>query len=319
MEFHEHLCRQHLLARRRHLTRSRARLGPQKSALTDQVVPVATDASASKAELSEADAGRPGEAKSSQFLHRWDRVTSSCLFIAAFPRVAFLDVCLGASSFSRSPRLRGASSFLLPLDASGAQLAIHAAMPTARRARSHRLHTMQSELSRFIGKPQAPHWSWPPRRTPGNHDYQRDPCICTDDISQCAQVNADEHNRDFFFMPNYTYYKGLPHMDLEIIAMDSNQFMEGWNHSITREEPESYHSPSDAHPLVSQLSMRDCLVTHRYCAHRQTTHERARRGGRNDRTTGVSDDSMPTEVVGSEVDALAMIVRPRPLYQLSVA
>mmetsp|Transcript_65974 Transcript_65974/g.190317 ORF Transcript_65974/g.190317 Transcript_65974/m.190317 type:complete len:451 (+) Transcript_65974:61-1413(+) len=70
----------------------------------------------------------------------------------------------------------------------------------------------------------------------GNHDYHIDPCICSDNVSQCAQVNPDEKNLDYFVMPNYTYFKEIPELDLEIIAMDTNQYMEGWNPNITREK-----------------------------------------------------------------------------------
>merc|ERR1719436_261052 len=48
----------------------------------------------------------------------------------------------------------------------------------------------------------------------GNHDLHMDPCACTDDLSKCAQINADEKNLDFFVMPNYTYYKPLPELDM---------------------------------------------------------------------------------------------------------
>lgn len=41
----------------------------------------------------------------------------------------------------------------------------------------------------------------------GNHDYHSDPCICSDDVEACAQVNTG--NLSHFEMPSYTYFKDL--------------------------------------------------------------------------------------------------------------
>mmetsp|Transcript_60304 Transcript_60304/g.127699 ORF Transcript_60304/g.127699 Transcript_60304/m.127699 type:complete len:373 (-) Transcript_60304:257-1375(-) len=57
----------------------------------------------------------------------------------------------------------------------------------------------------------------------GNHDYFVDKCACSDDtINDCAQVNSDIKNLDFFFMPNTSYYYTHPELDLEIIALEMN-------------------------------------------------------------------------------------------------
>lgn len=68
----------------------------------------------------------------------------------------------------------------------------------------------------------------------GNHDYHSDPCICSDDVEACAQVNTG--NLSHFEMPSYTYFKDLPELGVEIVGMDLNQFMDGFDHSKTREQ-----------------------------------------------------------------------------------
>jgi len=70
----------------------------------------------------------------------------------------------------------------------------------------------------------------------GNHDLHIDPCVCTDDVSKCAQVNADPNNLDFFQMPNYTYYTPVPDFDMEIIGLDLNHFMMGWDKKKVEKE-----------------------------------------------------------------------------------
>jgi len=70
----------------------------------------------------------------------------------------------------------------------------------------------------------------------GNHDYHQDPCACSDNISECAQINRDEKNLDYFVMPNYTYYKEVPELDMEIIGLDLNRFFPGWDKKKTLNE-----------------------------------------------------------------------------------
>jgi len=70
----------------------------------------------------------------------------------------------------------------------------------------------------------------------GNHDYHHDPCVCTDDLTQCAQINADPNNLEFFAMPNYTYFQPVPKFNMEIVAMDLNHFEGGWDSGRTYKE-----------------------------------------------------------------------------------
>jgi hypothetical protein len=63
----------------------------------------------------------------------------------------------------------------------------------------------------------------------GNHDYYWDPCAC--DRQACAQLNSNISNLDFFYMPDLTWFKSHPELDLEVIAMDLNMYVEGWEAS----------------------------------------------------------------------------------------
>jgi len=72
----------------------------------------------------------------------------------------------------------------------------------------------------------------------GNHDYQQDPCTCTDTIADCAQVNFDAMNLDYFFMPGVNWYKTHPELDLEVVGLDLNHYMLGWDGSRTSGEQE---------------------------------------------------------------------------------
>eukprot|EP00429_Kryptoperidinium_foliaceum_P125862 CAMPEP_0176332876 /NCGR_PEP_ID=MMETSP0121_2-20121125/77297_1 /TAXON_ID=160619 /ORGANISM="Kryptoperidinium foliaceum, Strain CCMP 1326" /LENGTH=362 /DNA_ID=CAMNT_0017675777 /DNA_START=42 /DNA_END=1132 /DNA_ORIENTATION=+ len=58
----------------------------------------------------------------------------------------------------------------------------------------------------------------------GNHDYLKDPCACTGDLSKCAQVNPNTSDLDYFYMPNTSYYVELEHLKLEVIALDMNYY-----------------------------------------------------------------------------------------------
>jgi len=68
----------------------------------------------------------------------------------------------------------------------------------------------------------------------GNHDYHKDPCVCSDDISECAQVNSDVSNLDYFVMPNTSYFVEHPELGLEVIALDMNDL---WNEHTCRWSP----------------------------------------------------------------------------------
>mmetsp|Transcript_20269 Transcript_20269/g.44259 ORF Transcript_20269/g.44259 Transcript_20269/m.44259 type:complete len:332 (-) Transcript_20269:427-1422(-) len=56
----------------------------------------------------------------------------------------------------------------------------------------------------------------------GNHDEHHDNCSCTDDHSQCSQVNGNISDLDFFYMPNVSWYYQHPTLDLEVIGLDQN-------------------------------------------------------------------------------------------------
>jgi len=66
----------------------------------------------------------------------------------------------------------------------------------------------------------------------GNHDSHADPCSCSDDTSACAQLNSDINNLDYFYMPDVNWYKEHPELDLEVVAMDLNHYMGGWNPNL---------------------------------------------------------------------------------------
>lgn len=70
----------------------------------------------------------------------------------------------------------------------------------------------------------------------GNHDYHHDPCACTSDPNECAQVNYNVSNLEYFYMPGYNWYQEHPELDLEVIGLDMNKFMEGWNSSAKIED-----------------------------------------------------------------------------------
>jgi hypothetical protein len=43
---------------------------------------------------------------------------------------------------------------------------------------------------------------------------------------------------DFFYMPNYSWIKEHPELGLEVVALELNHYMRGWNPSLTEEEHE---------------------------------------------------------------------------------
>lgn len=70
----------------------------------------------------------------------------------------------------------------------------------------------------------------------GNHDYQHDPCACSTNIADCAQVNADAGDLDHFYMPALSWFKEHPELDLEVVAMDTNHFMLGYMQNLGYEQ-----------------------------------------------------------------------------------
>jgi hypothetical protein len=62
----------------------------------------------------------------------------------------------------------------------------------------------------------------------GNHDYHKDPCVCTDNAAECAQVNTNVSDLDYFYMPGYNWHRVHPDLDLEVIGLDMNHYMWAW-------------------------------------------------------------------------------------------
>jgi len=70
----------------------------------------------------------------------------------------------------------------------------------------------------------------------GNHDYQFDPCACSDKLEDCAQVHDDPKNLSFFQMPSWTYHVDQPELNLEIIGLDLNHYMNGFMHGLSGDD-----------------------------------------------------------------------------------
>jgi hypothetical protein len=71
----------------------------------------------------------------------------------------------------------------------------------------------------------------------GNHDYHKDPCACSGNYpGVCAQVSGETDSTEFFYMPNYTYFKELPDLGLEVIGLDLNNYVDGWNRNVPIED-----------------------------------------------------------------------------------
>jgi len=66
----------------------------------------------------------------------------------------------------------------------------------------------------------------------GNHDYHKDPGSCSDKASDGAQVNGDIKDLSTFYMPDYNWYLEHPELQLEVVAMDLNNYQDGWNHKV---------------------------------------------------------------------------------------
>jgi len=56
----------------------------------------------------------------------------------------------------------------------------------------------------------------------GNHDLYFDNCTCSHDLEQCAQVNTNTSDLDYFYMPNVSYHVQHEDLDVEIVALDMN-------------------------------------------------------------------------------------------------
>jgi hypothetical protein len=61
----------------------------------------------------------------------------------------------------------------------------------------------------------------------GDTDYRKDPCACTMQDEECAQVNFDKDNLDRFQMPGTSYYHEYPELGIELVGLDLNDFQNG--------------------------------------------------------------------------------------------
>jgi hypothetical protein len=70
----------------------------------------------------------------------------------------------------------------------------------------------------------------------GNHDYHSDPGACSDTVAAGAQINSDIKDLNTFYMPDYNWYLEHPELQLEVVAMDLNNYQDGWNHNIPAQQ-----------------------------------------------------------------------------------
>jgi hypothetical protein len=68
--------------------------------------------------------------------------------------------------------------------------------------------------------------------TYGNHDYHIDPGVCSENVTDGAQINYNISDLDYFYMPGYNWYKEHPELGLEVVSMDMNQLMDAWNGKV---------------------------------------------------------------------------------------
>jgi len=61
----------------------------------------------------------------------------------------------------------------------------------------------------------------------GNHDLHADPCACTEDDAQCAQVNPDVTDRSRFYMPAPSFHVDHPELNTEVVGLDLNMVGDG--------------------------------------------------------------------------------------------
>ncbi|CAK0833370.1 unnamed protein product, partial [Prorocentrum cordatum] len=61
----------------------------------------------------------------------------------------------------------------------------------------------------------------------GERDYRTDPCACTSDDRECAQVSYDEDDFEHFQMPGTSYFHEYPEMGIELVGLDLNNFQNG--------------------------------------------------------------------------------------------
>jgi hypothetical protein len=71
----------------------------------------------------------------------------------------------------------------------------------------------------------------------GERDYRKDPCACTLDDKECAQVSYDEDDFEHFQMPGTSYFHEYPEMGIELVGLDLNNYQNGDNFKDTDDSP----------------------------------------------------------------------------------
>lgn len=84
----------------------------------------------------------------------------------------------------------------------------------------------------------------------GNHDYHHDPGVCSDVIADGAQINGDINDLDTFYMPSYNWFREIPELELEIVGLDLNNYMNMWNNNT----PASQHEFTDCRYTACESS-----------------------------------------------------------------
>lgn len=69
----------------------------------------------------------------------------------------------------------------------------------------------------------------------GNHDLHNDPGTCEADPTVGAQINGDINDRNFFYMPQPSWFVEHPELELEVVGLDLNHFEWGWNRNVKPE------------------------------------------------------------------------------------
>jgi len=82
----------------------------------------------------------------------------------------------------------------------------------------------------------------------GDRDYRQDPCACTSDDRECAQVSYDRDDLEHFQMPGTSYFHEYPEMGIELVGLDLNNYQNG-------------DSIKDSSGLSEDVMFLDCFKT----------------------------------------------------------
>mmetsp|Transcript_131083 Transcript_131083/g.261555 ORF Transcript_131083/g.261555 Transcript_131083/m.261555 type:complete len:643 (+) Transcript_131083:121-2049(+) len=78
----------------------------------------------------------------------------------------------------------------------------------------------------------------------GNHDYHHDPAACSDKVSDGAQINGDIKDLSTFYMPDFNWHLEHPELQLEVVALDLNNY-EGRINSAGSFFPDCQYTPCE--------------------------------------------------------------------------